>query len=95
MQQQAEALEGESIVSLPENPDPSSTSGALEEFHQHVAAIQNGWSQVETMDDDQPQAPVFLDLLSGPHFPLAQAFEWAGWKIVHPIDILIATVNLI
>ena len=41
------------------------------------------------MDDDQPQVPVFLDLLSGPHFPLAQAFEWAGWKIVQPIDILI------
>ena len=39
--------------------------------------------------DDQPQVPVFLDLLSGPHFPLAQAFEWAGWKIVQPIDLLI------
>ena len=30
-----------------------------------------------------------MDLRSGPHFPLAQAFEWAGWKIVQPIDILI------
>ena len=45
--------------------------------------------------DDQPHAahaPVFLDLLSGPRCLLAQAFQWAGWKVLTPIDLAINPV---
>ena len=44
--------------------------------------------QVATNDDHSP-IPVFLDLLSGPKYPLSQAFCWAGWKVVQPIDLQI------
>ena len=47
------------------------------------------WSEQCTTDDNGPELPVFLDMLSGPKFPLAKAFEWAGWKVVQPLDILI------
>ena len=39
--------------------------------------------------DAPPTLPCFLDVLSGPRFPLARAFSWAGWRVVTPIDLLI------
>ena len=42
-----------------------------------------------TAGDAPPTVPCFLDVLSGPRFPLARAFSWAGWRVVTPIDLLI------
>ena len=33
-------------------------------------------------------APLMLDVLSGPRAPLAQAFQWLGWEVLTPLDIL-------
>ena len=44
------------------------------------------WKFHVATNDDLPQIPVFLDLLAGPNYPLSQAFQWAGWKVVQPID---------
>ena len=68
------------------NPKEKSTQGALEEFQQAVASLFDVWESHVDTNDDQPQVPVFLDLLAGPNYPLSQAFQWAGWKVVQPID---------
>ena len=47
------------------------------------------WKDQVTTDEDSPPVPVFLDLLSGPNYPLSQAFYRAGWKVVQPIDLQI------
>ena len=47
------------------------------------------WEDQVATDEDSPPVPVFLDLLSGPNYPLSQAFYWAGWKVVQPIDLQI------
>jgi len=47
------------------------------------------WDDTVATADDLTPIPVFLDLLSGPNYPLSQAFYWAGWKVVQPIDLQI------
>ena len=42
-----------------------------------------------TVGDAPPTVPCFLDFLSGPRFPLARAFSWAGWRVVTPIVLLV------
>ena len=44
-------------------------------------------SDVAPLDHDEPQEPVMLDLYAGTNAPLAQAFNWCGWKVVTPIDL--------
>lgn len=44
------------------------------------------WSGSGVTDDDQHSLPTFFDLLSGPRFSLSVAFQWAGWKVLHPVD---------
>ena len=58
-------------------------------FPQYMQELESFWRCQAEPDDDQPRVPVFLDLLSGPRCPLTQAFQWAGWKVLQPIDIAI------
>ena len=44
------------------------------------------WSDQVATDDDPSPVPVFLDLLPEPNYHLSQAFCWAGWKVVQPIE---------
>ena len=67
-------------------PGEQSTQGALEGFQKAVASMFDVWKSHVATNDDLPQIPVFLDLLAGPNYPLSQAFQWAGWKVVQPID---------
>ena len=41
------------------------------------------------VDEMATSGPVMLDLFSGENAPLAQAFNWCGWRVVTPIDIAI------
>ena len=40
-----------------------------------------------TTGDCQDREPFMVDLMSGPNYPLARAFQMAGWR-VHVVDIL-------
>lgn len=62
---------------------------ALAEFQQAAASLLHVWDDTVATDEDSTPIPVFLDLLSGPNYPLSQAFYWAGWKVVQPIDLQI------
>ena len=63
--------------------------GGLAEFQEAVASLMHVWNDQVATNDDHSPIPVFLDLLSGPNYPLSQAFCWAGWKVVQPIDLQI------
>ena len=58
-------------------------------FPQHVSMLRQLWQSGLQSDDNLPQVPVFLDLLSGPQCPLSHAFHSAGWRVLQPIDFLI------
>ena len=58
-------------------------------FPQHVSMLRQLWQSGLQLDDNLPQVPVFLDLLSGPQCPLSHAFHSAGWRVLQPIDFLI------
>eukprot|EP00438_Fugacium_kawagutii_P015959 Skav227096 [mRNA] locus=scaffold199:6515:11398:+ [translate_table: standard] len=64
---------------------PGGQSG-IQSFDQAVAALEKVWADFRVTDDDLPQVPVFLDLLSGERCPLSYAFKWAGWNVLHPVD---------
>eukprot|EP00435_Cladocopium_sp_Y103_P033844 s1798_g8.t1 len=72
------------------NRSLANAQGTLEEFQSHVNSLMDEWSKGCVTDDNGPELPVFLDMLSGPKYPLARALEWAGWKVVQPHDILIS-----
>ena len=40
-----------------------------------------------TTGDDQGSKPFMVDFMSGPNYPLARAFEMAGWRIF-AVDLL-------
>ena len=58
------------------------------EFPRFVSLLSDAWIDRAATNDSRPKLPVFLDLMSGPTFPLSMAFQWAGWKVLHPVDIL-------
>ena len=64
----------------------------LAQFQKEFVSLQHAWdlfnSQVHP-DDSQPNTPLFFDLLSGPNYPLTQAFAWAGWRTMQPLDLKI------
>ena len=64
----------------------------LAQFQKEFVSLQHAWdlfnSQVHP-DDNQPNTPLFFDLLSGPNYPLTQAFAWAGWRTMQPLDLKI------
>ena len=63
----------------------------LSHFESFARALSRGRACFarRTAGDAPPTVPCFLDVLSGPRFPLAKAFSWAGWRVVTPIDLLI------
>ena len=54
-------------------------------FPECVAHLLDSWRDAQLHADESP-VPVFMDLLSGPCGLLACAFDWAGWKVVQPLD---------
>ena len=58
------------------------------EFPRFVSLLSDAWIDRGATNDSRPKLPVFLDPMSGPTFPLSMAFQWAGWKVLHPVDIL-------
>ena len=63
----------------------------LSHFQSFSRALSRGRASFArgTAGDASPTVPCFLDVLSGPRFPLARAFSWAGWRVVTPIDLLV------
>ena len=55
-------------------------------FEPFVQLLEKSWSAVAA-DDSLPPIPCFLDVLSGPRFPLSIAFAWAGWNVLQPVDL--------
>ena len=56
------------------------------DFGRSLDLLQSAFDQSCNTNDSQPEKPGFLDLLSGPRFPLSIAFQWAGWNVLQPID---------
>eukprot|EP00438_Fugacium_kawagutii_P003196 Skav218041 [mRNA] locus=scaffold214:640892:642988:+ [translate_table: standard] len=54
-------------------------------FPRFVDKLTSEWKSPAAADD-VPALPVFLDLLSGPNYPLSVAFKWAGWNVLQPVD---------
>lgn len=51
-----------------------------------VQLLEISWSAAAA-DDSFPQVPCFLDVVSGPNFPLSVAFACAGWNVLQPVDL--------
>ena len=56
------------------------------DFGRSLDLLQSSFDQSCNTNDSLPEKPGFLDLLSGPRFPLSIAFQWAGWNVLQPID---------
>ena len=60
------------------------TPNSIQQFMDELSKLPN-----LKVDEMATSGPVMLDLFSGENAPLAQAFNWCGWRVVTPIDIAI------
>ena len=63
--------------------DWSQSDGAYSE----VTRVEPSAPSEVTTGDDQEGSPLMVDIMSGPNYPLAKAFEMAGWQIF-AVDLL-------